>query len=311
MKIVITGALGHIGSKLIRILQQRFNPVKIVMVDDLSTQRYSSLFNLPNEGEYIFLEGKVSTMDWENILVSADVVVHLAALTDAAGTADKAQMVHDNNFESTKYLAEACLKACVPLIFPSSTSVYGSQSEWVNEDCQELKPQSPYADCKIKEERYLQELFKLGLTGNICRLGTIYGTSPGMRFHTAVNKFCWQAVMKQPITVWETAINQKRPYLSLEDACNAIIWLIQQRLYMGEIFNVVTNNFTVKEVLDVIQQFVSNIDLRFVQHKIMNQLSYKVCAKKIKDLGFNFEGNLEKGIEETVHLLTKASSLEA
>ena len=34
-----------------------------------------------------------------------------------------------------------------------------------------------------------------------------------MRFHTAVNKSCWQAVMGQPLTVWETAYGQKRTYL--------------------------------------------------------------------------------------------------
>ena len=56
---------------------------------------------------------------------------------------------------------------------------------------------------------------KKGLKGVSCRFGTIFGASPGMRFHTAVNKFCWQAVMGQPITVWSTAYDQKRPYLEV------------------------------------------------------------------------------------------------
>ena len=30
-----------------------------------------------------------------------------------------------------------------------------------------------------------------------------------MRFHTAINKFCWQAVLGQPLTVWTTAKNQQ------------------------------------------------------------------------------------------------------
>ena len=45
-KILITGALGHIGSKLIHSIQAgEFE--EIIMLDNLSTQRYSSLFNLP------------------------------------------------------------------------------------------------------------------------------------------------------------------------------------------------------------------------------------------------------------------------
>jgi nucleoside-diphosphate-sugar epimerase len=307
MKVIITGALGHIGSKLIRTFQKKFENIELVMVDDLSTQRYCSLFNLPKEVRYTFIEKKVSDVDWGNVLKSADVTIHLAALTDATGTADRPQLVHDNNFESTKVLADSCLKEGVPIIFPSSTSVYGSQAELVDEDCQYLQPQSPYAACKIKEEQYLKNLFKSGLKGTIFRLGTIYGISPGMRFHTAVNKFCWQSVMNQPITVWETAFNQKRPYLSLGDCCRSIVWLIQNKLYSGEIFNIVTNNCTVEEVLVIIQKFVSNTEIQFVKHKIMNQLSYEVDAEKIKKTGFYFKGKLEKEIEETIQLLKQSS----
>ena len=47
MKIVVTGALGHIGSRLIRELPTMFPEAEIVLIDNLSTQRYCSLFNLP------------------------------------------------------------------------------------------------------------------------------------------------------------------------------------------------------------------------------------------------------------------------
>ena len=65
---------------------------------------------------------------------------------------------------------------------------------------------------------------KAGLRFITCRFGTIFGTSIGMRFHTAVNKFCWQAVIGQPITVWRTALHQYRPYLDLKDAVKAIVY---------------------------------------------------------------------------------------
>ncbi|HJZ22986.1 MAG TPA: SDR family oxidoreductase, partial [Candidatus Babeliales bacterium] len=274
MKIIITGALGHIGSKLIRILPKHFDNLKVIMVDDLSTQRYCSLFNLPTTANYSFIESKVRDIAWDQILEDTEVVIHLSALTDAAGTADKPELVYQNNFESTQLLADACLKAKVPMMFPSSTSIYGSQSKLVDEDCKDLQPQSPYAACKIKEENYLKELFQKKLSGVICRFGTIYGTSPGMRFHTAVNKFCFQAIMNQPITVWETALHQKRPYLSVEDCCDAIIWIIKNRIYNGQIYNIVSNNFTVNNVIDEIKKHKPSLKIQFVQHKIMNQLSY-------------------------------------
>ena len=60
------------------------------------------------------------------------------------------------------------------------------------------------------------------LKGIILRLGTIFGVSKGMRFHTAVNKFCYQAAFKKPLTIWKTAYDQKRPYLDLQDACAVV-----------------------------------------------------------------------------------------
>ena len=112
------------------------------------------------------------------------------------------------------------------------------------------------------------------------RFGTIFGVSPGMRFHTAVNKFCWQAAMGLPITVWSTAYEQKRPYLDLDDACNAIVHAIKKDLFDGEIFNVLTLNATVKEIVELIKEFVPDLKVEFVDSPIMNQLSYEVSTQK-------------------------------
>lgn len=308
MKIIITGALGHIGSKLIRQLPDYFDNLEIVMVDNLSTQRYCSLFNLPNNAKYNFIEANIKNVEWENIFKNCDAVIHLAALTDAAGTADRPDDVHHNNFESTKLLADLCLAHKIPFLFPSSTSVYGSQDSLVDETCKELQPQSPYAECKINEENYINELCRKGLKGVICRLGTIYGVSTGMRFHTAVNKFCWQAVMAQPVTVWKTAMNQKRPYLSLDDCVNAFTWILKNHLFNGEIYNIVSNNFTVQDVIEEIKKYIPSLEINMVDHQIMNQLSYEINAQKFKNTGFNFDAYFEKSIEATITLLKNANS---
>ncbi len=303
MKIIVTGALGHIGSGFIRQITNIYNNLEIIIIDDLSTQRYCSLFNLPKNCRFRFIESKLQNCNLDLLLPNVNAVVHLAATTDAAGTADKPELIFNNNLQATKMIAEVCLKNKVPLIFPSSTSVYGTQQNLVDENCTELQPQSPYADCKIQEEKVLLQLGKQGLKVVICRLGTIYGVSPGMRFHTAVNKFCWQAVMGQELTVWRTAIDQKRPYLDLSDAINAFIWIIKNNLYNSEIYNLVTNNHTVREVIDNIKQHVHNLQISLVEHKIMNQLSYEVSNEKFMATGFKFVGNLNSAIESSVRLL--------
>ena len=306
MKIVITGAVGHIGSFLIRDLAIHFPGVNIVMIDNMMTQRFSSLFNLPKTGNFQFIEGDVRALNLNSIFEGADSIIHLAAITDAAGSFDKKVEVEENNYISTLKVVNACLETNSKLITLSSSSVYGTQNEVVDEECgeDELQPQSPYAETKLKEERLISSLCKSdGLKAVTCRFGTIFGASPGMRFHTAVNKFCWQASMGLPISVWETAYDQKRPYLDLVDASKALTFIIQNDIFDGKIYNVLTANATVREVTEVIKEFVPDLSIDFVKSKIMNQLSYEVSCDRFKALGFDFSGNLRKGIGETISQL--------
>jgi nucleoside-diphosphate-sugar epimerase len=308
MKIVVTGALGHIGSALIRRLPLQLPNAEIVMVDNMMTQRYASLFDLPAVGHYEFVEADVRTADLRTLVDGAHVVVHLAAITDAAGSFERAAELETNNFDATAKVAAACRETGARLIHLSSTSVYGTQGTTVSEDCalEELKPQSPYAETKLKEENLVRSLRDSGLKAIICRFGTIFGSSPGMRFHTAVNKFCWQAVMRQPLSIWRTAYDQKRPYLDLSDAVRAISYVVDRDLFDGRIYNVLTFNATVREIVETIQEFIPDLELSFVDSPIMNQLSYEVSCERFLSRGFTFAGDIRRGIGGTISLLQAA-----
>ena len=64
-----------------------------------------------------------------------------------------------------------------------------------------------------------------------------------MRFHTAVNKFCFNTVTRKDIPIWNNAIDQHRPYLSLNDAIKTIVFVINKNLFNQQIYNVLTNNY--------------------------------------------------------------------
>jgi nucleoside-diphosphate-sugar epimerase len=312
MRIVVTGALGHIGSRLIRDWAFAFPQSEIVMLDDLSTQRYCSLFDLPAQAKYEFLEADVLKIDLAPVFDGATAVIHLAAITDATSSFARKEEVEQVNFAGTERVAHACVQAGCPLVFPSTTSVYGSQAKVVDEDCPiaDLKPQSPYADSKLKAERLLQAMgANQGLRFLICRFGTIFGVSPGMRFHTAINKFCWQAVMGHPITVWRTALNQHRPYLDLGDAVESLRFIITKGLYDGRVYNILTTNNTVAEIVALISDQVGDVSIQYVDTEIMNQLSYTVSNCRFRDLGFEFRGDLARAINETTDLLKGARTI--
>jgi nucleoside-diphosphate-sugar epimerase len=307
MRILITGALGHIGSRLIRSLPPAAYE-EVVLLDNLSTQRYSSLFDLPEGVPYRFVEADVCDADLDGLLAGVGAVVHLAAITDAAGSFAVPEAIERVNFEGTRRLALACAARGCRLIFSSTTSVYGVQTEVVDEDCpiDGLRPQSPYADTKLRSEQLLQSMGGSdGLRHVICRFGTIFGKSIGMRFHTAINKFVWQACMGQPITVWRTAMDQKRPYLDLGDAVEAIGFILGDDRISG-LFNVVTTNSTVYDIVAIIRKHIPDVATTLVDSPIMNQLSYEVSSARVRSFGFEFQGELEQGISETIRLIRNA-----
>ncbi len=306
MKIIITGALGHIGSYLIRNLKLRRKIHTLYLIDNLSSERYCSLYDL-KKNYYQFVDQDLSK---EKIKIkNVDLIIHLAAKTNAAQSSKYEKEFYDNNFKATKNIVKYCTNTKTKLIFASTTSVYGPQTKYVDEDCndQELNPQSPYADVKLLEEKYIIKKFKnIKNSYLILRFGTVFGFSSGMRFHTAVNKFCFQACAKKPLTVWRTAFNQNRPYLSLSDLSKSISHIINKKLIDNNTYNIVSKNMSVKELINIISKY-TRLDIKYVDHEIMNQLSYNVINEKFKSTGFNFDENVSNSIKEIISKLSKIS----
>ena len=311
MNIIITGALGHIGSRLIRHLPRVFPDSRFILIDSLMTQRYASLFELPAEGSYTFFNEDVRDFNFDAVVNKGDCIINLSAITDAAGSFENAELVEKNNFACTSVIANACIRNDAKLITLSSTSVYGSTKNLVDETSKgdDLNPQSPYAITKLLEEELISRLFhEKKLKASILRFGTIYGPSVGMRFHTAVNKFCWQSIMNQPLTIWQTAYDQKRPYLDLTDAVDALCFFLKEDIFNGQIYNILSCNHSVREVVEIIKKHVPEVQIDFVKNKIMNQLSYEVSVQKIEEMGFSFNGDLERGIKDTISLLRASNN---
>ncbi len=233
-----------------------------------------------------------------------DYVIHLASMTNAEKSFGKESEMYKNNIDCLKTVIEFCKKNNSKLIHLSSTSVYGKQTKIVDETCEKkyLKPQSPYADIKLIEERMLKKESK-NLTYNTFRFGTISGVSKGIRFHTAVNKFCLNAAINEDINVYRTALNQYRPYLSLRDAFEVFKFSIEKDFFKNDIYNALSGNYTVNQILQKIRKNKKKLKIKLVSSEIMNQLSYHVSNKKLNNEGLFLKNKIDRDIKETLKLL--------
>lgn len=276
--VLITGGLGHIGSYLMRNLPKEYH---LTVVDDLSTQMYCSLFNYFRE-PFTFIEKSFYDLTADE-LFGFDVVIHLAARTDAAASVRGVSDLFEINHEK----AAAFFHRINPetlVILPSTTSVYGTSVDVVTEDTPDsLHPQSPYAESKLLCEADLRNYHPNSI---IYRFGTIFGMAPGARFHTAINSFCWRASHGQPIVIWRENYEHVRPYLGIGDALRAFIFGIENDSLPRETYNVLSLNVKLSDIVHIVQEIVPSTLVRFVDSPLTNQHTYTVSSAKIASHGF-------------------------
>ena len=304
MNLLITGCCGHIGSFLVEQIHKIKIIKKTIIIDNFKSSQINSLFKSKKKNHLRFYQKDLTQKNSLDQFKKIDYVIHLASMTNAANSFDVKKQMYKNNLDCMNNVINFCIKRNSKLIHISSTSVYGKQTNLVDESCEEkyLKPQSPYADIKLIEENMLKKVRKK-LNYVTFRFGTISGISKGMRFHTAVNKFCLNASLGEPITVYKKALNQFRPYLSLSDAFNLFKFTIDKNFFKNDIYNALSENCTVKQILEKIRYYKKNIKIKFVSSPIMNQLSYHVDKSKINKFGFSFRGKIKSDINNTLNLL--------
>jgi len=151
--IVVTGALGFIGSCLVgRLNQDRF--MDVVAVDD-----FKGLSKHPShERSGVNLEGKsivakIDRTDFAQWLRANEdqvqFVFHIGARTD---TTEFDRLIFDElNLNFTKEIWKICASCAIPLVYASSAATYGAGELGYTDDhsiIPQLKPLNPYGDSK-------------------------------------------------------------------------------------------------------------------------------------------------------------------
>ena len=110
MRLIITGGLGHIGTGLLNKINSIKSLKEIVIIDSLISNKLHSLFKLKSKVPIKFIDNDVINLNLNKILKNNDIIIHLAAITNAPESFKNKKKIYLNNFYSTKKIVDVAAK---------------------------------------------------------------------------------------------------------------------------------------------------------------------------------------------------------
>lgn len=201
MHIVITGAAGFLGQRLVAQLLDR-GELNGVAIRRLTLVDQTEPPAVDEEGvEVESLARDISAPGALDPVLEArpDVIYHLAAVVSSAAEADL-DLGMRVNFDATRALLEGCRAhglAATRLVMASSVAAYGGDLPEVLDDMTALHPQNSYGAQKAMSELLVNDYSRRGLVdGLVLRLPTIV-IRPG-RPNAAASSFA-SSILREPL----------------------------------------------------------------------------------------------------------------
>ncbi|MCB9760107.1 MAG: SDR family oxidoreductase [Alphaproteobacteria bacterium] len=292
-RIVVTGGAGYYGSVLIR--QLLAAGYRVHVIDNLMYGP-GALMDLFIHQTFSFTRGDV--LDRELLareFDGADAVVHLAALVGyplCKKEPDRAKAV---NVQGTLNVI-AAMDPQTRLIYASTGSNYGEVEGICTEETP-LNPLSLYGETKTEAERLCME------RGNCVsyRFATAFGLSPRLRLDLMINDFAWQALVQRYLVVYEKHF--RRTFIHVWDMARAVVFTLDNWDRMVDnVFNVghESMNYTKEDIVKLLQT-----KLDFMVHfaaigSDQDKRDYEVSYQKIRQLGFETEVDIHRGVGEII-----------
>ncbi len=243
MKILVTGGAGFIGSHLADRLVARGD--RVVALDDLSGGSTANLAGALRGGRAELVEGSVLDRGLlERCMSEADVCVHLAAALGVKRIVDRPLSTLLGNVRGADLVIETAHGYRVPLLFASSSEVYGKQAgEDLREDADctigaPSRSRWSYAIAKQFGESlvnaYVQDT---GAEMSIVRFFNVVGARQNSSYGMVLTRFVDQALAGEPLTVYGDG-SQSRCFTSVHDVTRALDGLLRASGPAGAVYNV-------------------------------------------------------------------------
>ena len=304
-KIVITGGIGYIGTELCKIYSGESWNNQITVIDNrFISERVNQLRNWNMN----FVHADIRDSDAvKKYLNEADVVHHLAGVTDVARTKEESNPDKDKELnevaeKGTEVVLSETSKNC-KIIFPSTHVVFEGKEDLIK-DIEENYEKFPVLSYGIGKAKNEEQIEKSGKNYVILRLASVYGYSTDtMRLNIMTNLFSKIASQNGTIRLFGGG-TQLKSLVPLIDTARCFKFMEEKDNIKNETFNVSKDSSTIENVANICKKFNPKIKIIKTNDKVPNP-GYSLSNKKLLDTGFKFLYGLEESIKEMIFKWSK------
>ena len=309
-KIVITGGLGYIGTEICKLYSGVSWHHNITVIDNrFISERVNQIRNWNMQ----FIQGDILDKKLvEKHFVDADIVHHLAGVTDVPRTkseasSNKDKIIKEVGEQGTQNILDVISNSC-KIIFPSTHVVYEGIDQ-VKKNIKEdeiSKPILSYASSKAINEKQLKDSGKNYI---ILRLGSVYGYSTdSMRIDIMPNLFSKIASQNGTLKLFAGG-RQIKSLVPLVDVARCFKFMEEKKDINSETYNLTKDTLTVKEVAEICKKYNPKIKLKETNDEVPN-LGFSLSNKKLLSTGFEFLYDLDQSIKEMIQKWSKQNLIK-
>ncbi len=299
--VLVIGGAGYIGSMLCRELLERGVTVRVL---DSLLFGEAGVSDLIDHDRFSLKRGDMRSIGTlVDSIRGVDAVVHLGGIVGDPACEIDPQKTLEYNYHAAVLAASVCRYHQINrFVFASTCSVYGKSAtpDQPLTETDSLNPVSLYAQTKIDVESALKELADDNFSPTICRLATVYGRSPRMRFDLVGNVLPAKAATEGTIPVFGG--EQFRPNVHVADVARAFGTILEAPIddVSGEVFNVGSDNQNYR-ILELAEQVSTAFPGATIDRQQSNtdERSYCVDFEKIRTtLGFEPAWTIDRHCQE-------------
>lgn len=278
MKIILTGALGYIGSEALLRFAKRPDITVYAVDNDADAIRDRGAYFMRYSNINI-INCDVTNLQQVQHLPSADLIVHLAAKVGYLSSSSAPKLTEEINVGGVATI----ITLGIPVVFFSTGSVYGQ----IGNICDETitpNPQSIYATTKYLGEQIVKQVEHV-----IFRPATAYGLGLKIRHDLIVHDLIQQAITKQQLEIYQPGA--RRSFYSVQKLAELVEFVCDNYTqFKNNTYNVgcESGNVTKQQLLDLLKKQIEFKWTR-VPGNDADTRDYNVSYKKIQDAWPNYD----------------------